>query len=357
MNSILSDIKIPYTQFINAKAEIVNTLPERTKDTSLLLKLYQTMSLVRTFDTKAIALQRTGKLGTYASSLGQEAISTAVGAAMHADDVLCPYYREYGAMLQRGVQMSEIYSYWGGSEAGNHYADQAHDLPISVPIGTQSLHAVGVARAIQIKKQNKVAVCFIGDGGTSKGDFYEALNMAAIWNSPVVFIINNNQWAISVSREQQSHAQTLAQKAIAAGFTGEQVDGNDVIAVHHVVSEAIERARSGKGPQLIEAITYRLCDHTTADDASRYRPDDEVKKAWEAEPISRLRQYMIAQGIWDQQKEKEMHNECVAQVDAAVQTYLNTPLQDLNSIFDYLYETLPKPLEEQRQMLMENAHD
>jgi 2-oxoisovalerate dehydrogenase E1 component alpha subunit len=194
-----------------------------------------------------------------------------------------------------------------------------------------------------------------GDGATSQGDFYESVNLAGAWQLPLVFVVNNNQWAISIPRDAQTHCQTLAQKALAGGFTGEQVDGNDVIAVSYVMEKALEKARKGGGPTLIEAITYRLHDHTTADDATRYREKEEVKKAWEQEPIIRLRTYLFEQGHWSEQKEKQLHAECSTQVERAVQEYLNIPAPSPTDIFDYLYASLPHDLIEQREQVIAEA--
>jgi pyruvate dehydrogenase E1 component alpha subunit len=188
----------------------------------------------------------------------------------------------------------------------------------------------------------------LGDGATSKGDFYEGINAAGAWKLPVVFVVTNNQWAISVPRAKQSAAQTLAQKAIAAGFEGLQVDGNDVIAVRHAMDEALDRAHSAGGPTLIEAVTYRLSDHTTADDASRYRSPDEVAEAWKLDPIVRLRAYLIAAGAWDKAREDALLKECNEQVQAAAQAYLDTPPPTVEQMFDHLYATLPAALQKQR---------
>lgn len=340
---------IEYTRFLDAKGVPVQDLPAFAKDSKVLLDLYRWMTLLRVFDTKAIALQRTGKMGTYASTLGQEAVSVAIGHAMQKDDVLCPAYREYGAQLQRGVKMSEILAYWGGDERGSAFVNNAQDFPISVPIGTQPLHAAGVASAFKIRKQPRVAVSVCGDGATSQGDFYEALNVAGAWHLPVVFMVNNNQWAISVPRKAQTGAQTIAQKAIAAGFSGEQVDGNDIIAVHYAMDKALAKARSGEGPSLIEAVTYRLCDHTTADDANRYRDKTELKKAWDEEPIVRLRNYLTQHGQWSAEQEEKLLAESGAKVEAAVEEYLALSYPPPEAMFDYLYATLPHDLKAQRE--------
>lgn len=306
-----------------------------------LTALYRAMHLLRSFDAKAVALHRTGKLGTFPSSLGQEAVFVGLGTAMHPEDVLCPYYRDHGALFQRGVSMTEILTYWGGDERGNCFANDKEDFPICVPIASQCLHAAGVAYAFKHRKEPRVAVASCGDGATSKGDFYEALNVAGVWHLPLVFVINNNQWAISVPRHAQTSTATLAQKATAAGFRGVQVDGNDVMAVREVVSEAIERARQGGGPCLIEALSYRLCDHTTTDDARRYVNAEEQAAAWKNEPIARLRTKLEAEQGWSEEQEEVLKQECQQRVAEAAEEYLQMPPQSPESMFDYLYETPP----------------
>ncbi len=345
----VANFQINYTQILNENSELIHSLPKNLENNPVLINLYKAMVLTRTFDKKAIALQRTGKMGTYPSSLGQEAITVAAGTVMEADDVLVPYYREYGAQLIRGVSMKEIFLYWGGDERGMDYQGPRKDFPISVPIASQAPHAIGISYAMKFRHEARVAVAFFGDGSTSKGDFYEAVNAAGTWNLPVVFIVNNNQWAISVSRKNQTHCETIAQKAIAGGIHGEQVDGNDIIALHQVIGQAIERARKGEGPTVIEAITYRLCDHTTADDASRYRDEAEVKAAWEKEPIKRLRQYLNSNTLWDEDKEQAWLSECTAKVEEQVQAYLDTAPQPPESLFDFMFESLPHDLAEQRE--------
>src|SRR5260370_14206732 len=280
---------IDYTQYLGPDGEPTRPLPEFAQDAAALVPLYRAMVLTRAFDTKAIALQRTGKLGTFASSVGQEAIGVGVAAAMRAEDALFPSYRDHAAQLQRGVTMTESLLYWGGDERGSRFSVAQHDFPNCVPIGTQVCHAAGAAYAFLLRGEPRVAVAIFGDGGTSKGDFYEGMNMAGVCQAPLVLVVNNNQWAISVPRSPQSPAQTLAQKAIAAGIDGLQVDGNDVIAVRQVVHAALAKARRGDGPTLIEALSYRLGDHTTADDATRYRDPDVVSRQWECEPLLRLR--------------------------------------------------------------------
>jgi len=352
--TIVASFEIPYLRFLDAEGHVTQPLPDFAQDPQNLQAFYRIMVLTRTFDTKAINLQRTGKLGTYPSSLGQEAVSTAIGSAMQIDDVFCPAYREYAAQLQRGISMTEILSYWSGDERGNNFAKNKQDLPIYVPLATQCLHAAGIATAFKLRKQPRVVVVVCGDGATSRGDFYEALNLAGVWNLPMVFVINNNQWAISVPRSAQTSAVTLAQKAIAGGFTGEQVDGNDVIAVKYAMDNAIAKARSGQGPSLLEAVTYRLCDHTTADDAKRYWEQKAVDQAWQEEPIKRLSQYLTKSGYWNEEQEQALKTACSQQVEAAVAEYLTLPTAKLTDMFDYLYASLPAIYLEQRRELENN---
>src|ERR1700688_4922981 len=301
--TIVAEFKIHYRQILDPAGRLVAPLPRFAADLDEVVKMYEAMTRVRVFETKAVNLQRAGQLGTYPPSLGHEATHIGVGAAMRAEDVLAPVYREFGTQLWRGVTMTEILTYWGGDERGNDFAVPRDDFAWCVPIATQTLHAAGAAMAFKVRKQPRCALAYIGDGGTSEGAFYEALNLAGSRALPVVFVIVNNGWAISVPVAAQTAAQTLAQKAVAAGIPGVQVDGNDVFAVREGVGEALEAARRGAGPSLIEALTYRLSDHTTADGASRYRSSEEVKDAWALEPLIRIRAFLFGTGQWDAAKE------------------------------------------------------
>ena len=340
--------EIDYTQFVNPEGEATQPLPDFAKEPAALIALYRAMLLARAFDAKAIALQRTGKIGTFASALGQEAVGVGVASAMRTDDVLVPSYRDHPAQFFRGVTMTESLLYWGGDERGSDFAVPRGDFANCVPIATQVAHATGAAYAFGLRHEPRVAVCMLGDGGTSRGDFYEALNMAGVWRVPMVTVVNNNQWAISVPRSLQSAAATLAQKAIAAGVDGRQVDGNDVIAVRYVVEAALDKARGGGGPALIEALTYRLGDHTTADDATRYRDAESVRQQWSFEPIGRLRNYLARIGAWDKDREEALQRECAERVNEAVEAYIATPPPTTDAMFDCLYATLPAVLEAQR---------
>ncbi len=337
----------PY-RVLGPDGRAIGALPTFAKDVDELTKLYRAMVLTRTFDTKAIALQRTGRLGTYASSLGQEAVSVGVAAAMQLSDVLLPSFREHGAQLWRGVTLEELLLYWGGDERGNAFTGPREDFPNCVPVGSHAPHAVGVALAFRLRNEARAAVCIFGDGATSKGDVAEALNLAGVWKAPVVFVVNNNRWAISIPVAKQTAAPTLAQKAFAAGIPGSQVDGNDVIAVRATLERALERARAGAGPSMIEALTYRLSDHTTADDASRYRSDEDVSKHWAEEPILRLRSYLFALRAWDKEREEALLLSCGQDVERAAAAYLDSELQPAAAMFEHTYAELPTDLVEQQ---------
>lgn len=339
---------IPCVQYLDVDGRPLGPLPDFASDPDALRALYRGMLRTRAFDAKAVTLQRTGRLGTFASSLGQEAVAVGAAAAMQPDDVLAPSFREQGAQLWRGVTPVELLLYWAGDERGSDFSGPREDFPICVPVASHAPHAAGVALALKLRREARAVLCVLGDGATSKGDFYEALNLAGVWRLPLVVLINNNQWAISVPRAAQSAAETLAQKAVAAGIRGEQVDGNDVIAVRECVAQALTRARAGKGPTLIEALTYRLGDHTTADDARRYRDDAEVSARWPAEPVVRMRAYLTARNLWGRADEEQALEVAAAEMDQAADACLATPPQPLSSIFDYLFAALPAPLAAQR---------
>jgi len=345
---VAARFEIPFHRVLDAAGIVVGDLPGFARDPAALVALYTAMVRTRVFDAKAVSLQRTGRLGTYASSLGQEAVGVGAASAMRRDDLLVPSFREHGAQLWRGVTMVELLLFWGGDERGSAFAAAPEDFPVSVPVGSHAPHAAGVALAFKLRGETRVAVCVYGDGASSKGDVDEALNLAGVWALPVVFIVCNNQWAISVPRARQSAAATLAQKAIAAGLPGEQVDGNDVIAVRDAVERAVARARDGRGATVIEALTYRLADHTTADDASRYRDDAEVSRHWAEEPIARLRQHLLRAAAWDKPREEALLAACAAEVEQAAETYLATPAQTPETIFDFTYAAMPAELAEQR---------
>lgn len=352
---IVASFEINFTQFLCADGSVTGDLPEFARDAKALVALYRAMVLTRVFDEKAVALQRTGRLGTFASSLGQEAVGVGAASAMLPEDVLVPSFRDQAAQFWRGVTLKELLLYWGGDERGSDFAGPREDFPICVPVATHFPHAAGVALAFKLRGEKRAAVCIGGDGSTSKGDFYEAMNIAAVWKIPAIFVINNNQFAISVPRSRQTAAETLAQKAIAAGMAGEQVDGNDVIAVRDAVARGLERARAGRGPTLVEAITYRLSDHTTADDARRYRKDEDVSPHWKQEPVARLRNYLVSQNAWTKADEQALLAECAAKVDKATEEYLAAAPEPVTNMFDFMFAEMPEDLKVQRDFAASRA--
>ncbi|KQQ73158.1 pyruvate dehydrogenase (acetyl-transferring) E1 component subunit alpha [Xanthomonas sp. Leaf131] len=354
--SVAAQFEIEYLQYMDADGQWVrDDLPADAANPQQLLALFKRMLFVRTFDSKSVALQRTGKLGTYAASLGHEATHVGIGASMRRGDVFAPSYREYGTMFERGVRPRDVLLYWGGDERGSDYprdADAAIDFPICVPISTQCLHAAGSALSFKLQGKQQVAVACCGDGGSSKTDFYAALNSAGAYKLPLILCVINNGWAISVPRSAQTGAQTLAQKGLAGGLHCLQVDGNDLVAVLEAMRQARVRALAGDGGTVIEFLTYRLSDHTTADDARRYRGEEEVKQGWAREPLLRLRRYLTAQGLWDDAQEAAWKTECGARVDEEVNAYLNTPVQPVEAMFDYLYGDPPAEVLAQRAEVM-----
>jgi pyruvate dehydrogenase E1 component alpha subunit len=324
-------------------------------DRDWMRSVYRDMVYMRAMDDKALKLQRQGRMGTWPPIKGQEAIQAGVAHAMAAEDWLIPAFREHGVMWLRGVPPHLIYAYWAGDERGSSYPDGVRVFPVAVPVGSQWQHGTGVGLSLKLQGEDGVAVAFGGDGSTSEGDFHEAMNCAGVFQARSVFVIQNNQWAISVPLHQQTASETLAQKAHAYGIPGVQIDGNDIFAVFRAASEALERARNGDGPTLIEAVTYRLGDHTTADDASRYREDEEVAE-WEGrDPILRLKTYMESRDWWDAKLDEAVHEESQRWVDEQVAAAEAMPPQDPRDIFTHMYGDLPPHLERQMASLIEEV--
>jgi pyruvate dehydrogenase E1 component alpha subunit len=318
-------------------------------------ELYRNMVLMRAYDDKALKLQRQGRMGTWPPTKGQEAVQAGVALAMGTDDWLIPAFREHGIMLLRGVPGHLMYAYWAGDERGSCFPDGVRCFPVSVPVGSQWQHGVGVGLSLKLRGEAAAAVTFGGDGSTSEGDFHEALNCATVFQTNTVFVIQNNQWAISVPLHRQTATPTLAQKAHAYGLPGLQVDGNDVFAVYAATSEALERVRRGEGPTLIEAVTYRLGDHTTADDASRYRDADEVEEWRGKDPLVRLRRHLDAAGLWDDSQQEMLEEESQKWVDTQVRAFEEMEPSAPEEIFDHMYAELPPHLAEQRRALIEEV--
>ena len=314
--------------------------------------LYEWMILARTFDEKAFKLQREGRLGTYASILGQEAAQVGSAMALQSSDWMFPAFREPGASFVRGLPLRMILQYWSGDERGSIIPKGQNDFPITIPVSTQIPVGAGAAWGAKFKGDKIAVLVYFGDGATSKGDFHEGLNLAGVLSLPVVFFCQNNHWAISVPLKRQTASETLAQKALAYGFPGIQVDGNDVFAVYSATDEALKRARAGKGPTFIEAVTYRIGDHTTADDATRYRSDAEVEEWKKKDPIDRLIKYMATKGLWDETYGQSVVAHAREQVEAAVKEQEATPPPDPADIFKHTFRELPEDLAEQMKAFL-----
>ncbi len=314
---IIKTFDVKFLQIIDESGRAdAGLLPDLT--TEELLKIYRAMILSRTFNRMALALQREGRIGTYASILGQEGAETGSALALEKGDWIFPSFRETGVFISRGYPLWRMLRYWRGDERGMEAPADMNIFPMSVPVGSQITHAVGAAMAMNIKKDKNIAVTYFGDGGSSRGDFHEGLNFAGVFKAPVIFICQNNQWAISLPRNRQSAAETIAQRAAGYGVPGIQVDGNDVVAVYAATARAAERARAGEGPTLIECFTYRLDDHTTADDSSRYRTDEDVAKWQKKEPLIRYKIFLENKGILNKELDKEITDEAEGLVKAAV---------------------------------------
>lgn len=316
-------------------------------DENTIRDVYKKMLYFRVADQMAVSYQRQGRMFTYPLCIGHEAIHMGAAMAMRDDDWLVPAFRELGVMLSRGVTMQEIFLFYMGHEQGLNFANAPHVLPICVPIGSQYLHATGIAYSIKYQKKDEVVFPFIGDGGTSEGDFSEALNFAAVWQVPVVFTIQNNQYAISVPVQSQTRSINLAVKGVGFGIPSVKVDGNDFFAMYAAYEEAQEWARSGKGPVLIEAYTYRKGAHTTSDDPSKYRTKEEEKRWEDADPMKRLKLYMQHQKIWDID-EDALIAEYKESIDAEFSKAEELSVYPLEEAFDHMYVDMPDDLRRQK---------
>jgi pyruvate dehydrogenase E1 component alpha subunit len=315
-------------------------------------QMYRQMWLLRLYDRKAVSLQRQGRFGTYAQMEGQEACMVASVLPLQPQDWMATSYRETGAMWMHGVPLTLLSLYWMGNELGSQMPEGVHVLPIAIPVGSQPLHAVGLAYASQYRQDGGIAVTYFGDGATSEGDVHEALNMAGVYRLPCIFFCQNNQYAISVPRHKQTASPTIAQKALAYGFPGIIVDGNDVLAIYAVMCEAVARARQGQGPTLIEAYTYRMGAHTTADDPTKYREAAEVEE-WKArDPLLRVQRYLQQAGLWSESWEQDMLEACTTEVEQAMAEAAAVPPPAPQDMFRYMYaEMTPQLLEQEAALL------
>lgn len=348
--------QVEYLQLMDEEGRLDEKLAAPHKNDLLsdddALFLYEQMTVCRTLDEIAFKLQRSGRMGTYPQQKGQEACAAGIGfAARKGVDWLVPCYRENLALNMHGMTYEHVLLHWMGDERGNKVPEGVYVNPIAIPIGTQMLHATGIAWAFKLRKEPRVAITFFGDGATSEGDFHEAMNFATVLQTPTVFFCQNNQWAISVPRDIQMNSATVAQKALAYDMPTMQVDGNDVFAVYAASRASLDRARNGGGPSFIEAVTYRLGDHTTADDARRYRDPEEVE-SWKArDPLIRLRKYLDRKGLWDDAKQTKLEETSRAQVNEIVKRAEGIEKPPVTDIFDTQFAELPAEIQRQRATL------
>ncbi|MEH0021663.1 MAG: pyruvate dehydrogenase (acetyl-transferring) E1 component subunit alpha [Desulfobacter sp.] len=314
-----------------------------------LVSLYEAMTLSRMMDARMLNLQRQGRLGTLPVCTGQEAAFCPAVLAIRDTDWFVGSYRELGARLMRGETLANALMLFNGYEEGNVNPVNDRTLPISIVLGSQLPHAVGLAYGSRLKgEKDIVALTIFGDGSTSEGDFHEGLNFAGVLNAPVVFLCQNNQFAISTPRSIQTRSETIAQKALSYGIHGIQVDGNDALAVYKATKEAVDRARAGGGATLIEAVTFRMGMHTTADDPTRYRTDDTVETWEKKDPLIRFRKYMTEKGIWDDGKDADLEKRIKADIDTAVKEFEKGVEAKPDAPFDYVFGTREAIIEEQR---------
>jgi pyruvate dehydrogenase E1 component alpha subunit len=312
-----------------------------------LKRLYRAMVLGRRLDERMLKLQRQGRIGTFAPIKGQEAAQIGSVFTLEPRDWMVPSFRDTAAMLWRGWPIDRLLAFYAGRLEGGQPGPEQHDLPVTIPVATQLPHAVGLAYGIQYRGEDAVVMTYFGDGATSEGDFHEAANFAGVWHVPLVFVCQNNQWAISVPLKKQTNSRTIAQKSGAYGFPGIQVDGNDVLAVYAASREAVDRARAGGGPTLIECVTYRLGVHTTADDPTKYRTDEEVKFWEQKDPLTRFRAYLEKKKLLDASVDEQVDEE----IARAVERFEAMPPADPLAMFDHAYAELTPDLAAQRAEL------
>lgn len=350
MKKIAFSGSVEYVQVMDENG-VVDPQMVSEVDDGKLVEMYKMMLFARNLDAKTLSLQRQGRADTYAPLVGEEATQIGVAFAMREGDVMVPSFRQHGIYLARGMKLEDYFKYWRGYEEGNMHVKDINALPVCVPVGTQMPHGAGVAFAQKYLKKDAVTIAYVGDGGTSEGDFYEAMNFSGVNKLPFIAIIENNQWAISVPRSRQTAAGTLAQKAIAAGIRCIQVDGNDVLAVYKATSEAI--AESKEGPTVIECVTYRMSMHTTADDPTKYRPESDVE-AWKPkDPLKRVKTYLVGKGLWSDETEQRETDSQRALIDAAVEK-AEAFKPDPKSMFENLYSFVPDVLKDEEDDAVKN---
>lgn len=335
-------------QVMDNDGKIINKKWMPKIDDEKLVAIYKDMLFARLADLQIVSYQRQGRIFTYPPNYGQEAIAAAAGALIKENDWMVPAFREMGTMLAKGVTLKELFLYFMGYEDGSAFKNAKNTLPISVPISSQLVHAAGLGYAVKYNKEDKIVFGFVGDGGTSEGDFHEAVNFAGVWKVPVIFIIQNNQYGISTPTRMQTASESLAIKSVAYGVKGIQVDGNDFFAMYKALEESVIACRNGEGPVLIEAVTYRKGAHTTSDDPTKYRTKEE-EEAWEAtDPLKRLKAYLKSKRLWKEDDEEKIIPQYKEEIDRQfieAENYGPYPVED---IFKYLYAEMPDDLKAQQ---------
>ncbi|MFA8341662.1 MAG: pyruvate dehydrogenase (acetyl-transferring) E1 component subunit alpha [Rhodothermaceae bacterium] len=335
-------------QVIDNHGKVINKEWMPDLDDKTVIKAYKDMLFERTADLMIVSYQRQGRIFTYPPNYGQEGIHSAIGTLIKDEDWLVPAFRELGVYLAKGVTLKEIFLYFMGNEEGSKFKNAKKTLPISVPIASQLVHAAGLGYAIKYKKENDLVYGFVGDGGTSEGDFHEALNFAAVWKAPVLFVVQNNQYAISVPFSIQTASKNIAVKSVAYGIPGIKVDGNDFFAMYQTVQAAREFALAGDGPVLIEAITYRKGAHTTSDDPTKYRTKEEEEK-WDAtDPVNRLKSYLMDKKLWTEKEEEKLIKQYKKEIDRIFCEAENEKASNYDETFDYTFVDMPEDILRQK---------
>ncbi len=338
-------------QILNPEGQVVADVPDLPAEK--MLNLYRWMVFGRVFSDRMVALQRQGRIGTFAPVNGQEAACVGRAAPLQPGDWLLGSYRETLSYMVKGVPLLAQLKHWGGHIPDN-YPYEAGCLPFQIVLATQMLHAVGIAMAIKYKREPHGVVGVCGDGATSEGDFNEALNFAAVYKAPIVFVIENNGWAISVSRQQQSAVKYLAYRGQGFGLPSYLVDGNDILAVYQIISDCLARARAGEGPSLVETLTYRMGAHTTADDPTRYRPAEELEEWAKRDPILRFRKFLMDRNLLSDAEDEELHEAVEAEFQVALAEYESLPPPNPRRHFELTFaQPTPQLLRQRAEILQD----
>lgn len=348
---VLKEFKVEYLQILDENGNCDEALMPKLSNEDI-KKMYEMIVLVRVFDQKAFNMQRQGRLGTYIQFKGQEACQVGSAMVLEDNDWIFPMYRNSGLLIARKHPIVQVLQYWNGDERGLKSPQNVNNFPIAIPVGTHVIHAVGAAWAAKLKGAKQVTVTYFGDGATSKGDFHEAMNFAGVFQVPCVFICENNQYAISLPRPKQTHSETIAQKAIAYGIEGIQIDGMDIFAVYKATKGAVEKARNGKGPTLIEAYTYRMCDHSTSDDASKYRSKEEVEMWAKKDCVDRLEKYMRKKGLLDDAYKQKVLEQSKDIVEKAVTEFEKIQPPDPKDMFKFVYAEMTEQQKEEMEDIL-----